>query len=172
MSNVQTSAMNQDTITWSSLKCSSAFTVLTGLWLALSGAGCGSLTEPASAGFASVTIQNHSPEQIAAATAQVFGADGYRGGTTGPGEMVFEKKASRATTLSREGLVETYGGARTVNRVRAQIVSLSGGSSYRLQCQAYVVRDAGDLLEDQVPLTNLRSGPYRSLLNKVKKQLK
>jgi len=164
--------MNHDTIIWSSPKRFSASNALTGLLLLMVGAGCGSLTEPASAGFASVTIQNHSPEQIAAATSQVFGADGYRGGTTGPGEMVFEKEASRATTLSREGLVATYGGARTVNRVRAQIVSLSGGSSYRLQCQAYVVRDAGDLLEDQVPLTNLRSGPYRLLLNKVKKQLK
>jgi hypothetical protein len=164
--------MNHDTVIWSSPKRFSAFAALAGLLLLLAGPGCSSLSEPASASFASVTIPNHSAEEIAAATAQVFGADGYRGGTTGPGEMVFEKEASRATTLSREGLVDTYGGARTVNRVRVQIVSLSGASSYRLQCQAYIVRDAGDLLEDQVPLTNLRSGPYRSLLNKVKKQLK
>ena len=42
----------------------------------------------------------------------------------------------------------------------------------RLQCQAYIARDAGDLLEDEVRLTSLRSAPYQSLLNKVKKQLK
>ena len=59
-----------------------------------------------------------------------------------------------------------------MNRVRVEIVPLSGGSSYRVQCQAYIVRDAGALLEDEVRLTNIRRAPYQSLLNKVKKQLK
>jgi hypothetical protein len=143
------------------------------LWLVLSGTGCGSLGGPASASFASVTIQNRSLDEVVRATTKVFGADGYTGGMTGPGKMVFQKEASRATTLSREGLVATHYGARTVNRVRVDIDSLGGGTSYLLQCQAYVVRDAGDsMLEDEVRLTNLRSPPYQSLLNKVKKQLK
>ena len=142
------------------------------LCLVLSGTGCGSLGGPASASFASVTIQNHSLEDIVGATIKVFGADGYTGGMSGPGKMVFEKGASRATTLSREGLVATQYGAQTVNRVRVEIDSMSGGSAYRLQCQAYVVRDAGALLEDEVRLTNVRRAPYQSLLNKVKKQLK
>jgi hypothetical protein len=142
------------------------------LVLALAVTGCRSVGGPASASFASVTIPNRSAGEIATATAQVFGADGYRGGMRGSGQMVFEKEASRATTLSREGLVATQSGARTVNRVRVEIVPLSGGSSCRLECQAYIVRDAGDLLEDEVRLTSLRSAPYQSLLNKVKKQLK
>jgi hypothetical protein len=148
------------------------YAAVTCVWLLLSGTGCSSVGGPASGSFASVTIQNHSAEEIAGATAQVFGADGYTGGLRGPGKMVFEKEASRATTFSREGLYATQQGARTVNRVRAEIVPLSGGSSYRLQCQAYIVRDAGALLEDEVRYANLRSGPYQSLLNKVKKQLK
>jgi hypothetical protein len=148
------------------------YAAVTCVWLVLLGAGCSSVGGPASASFASVTIENHSAEEIAGTTAQVFGADGYTGGLRGPGKMVFEREASRATTLSREGLYATQQGARTVNRVKVEIVSLSGGSAYRLQCQAYVVRDAGALLEDEVRLTNLRSGPYQSLLNKVKKQLK
>ncbi len=164
--------IQQDTISSTYLKCYRAFGALAAFVLVLAGAGCGTISEPASASFASVTIQNHSAEEIAAAATQVFGADGYRGGMTGSGEMVFEREASRATTFSREGLVDTYYGARTVIRVRAQLVALSGVSSYRLQCQAYIVRDAGDFLEDPVPLTNVRSGPYRSLLNQVKKQLK
>jgi ABC-type sugar transport system ATPase subunit len=86
--------------------------------------------------------------------------------------MVFQKVASRATTWSREGLLATYSGAQTVNRVKVEIDSLSGGSAYRVQCQAYIVRDPGALLEDEVRLTNLRGAPYQSLLNKVKKQLK
>jgi len=150
----------------------SLFPAMISLGLLLAGVGCGSLGGPASASFASVTIQNHSLEEIVGATTKVFGAEGYIGGLQGPGKMVFQKEASRATTLSREGLVDTHYGARTVNRVRVEIDSLSGGSSYRLQCQAYVVRDAGALLEDEVRLTNLRGAPYQSLLNKVKKQLK
>ena len=141
------------------------------LWLALAGVGCGSLGGPASASFASVTIENHSLAEIASATAKVFAADGYTGGMSGGSNMVFQKGASRATTLSREGLVDTHYDAQTVNRVKVEIVAV-GESGYRLQCKAYVVRDAGDLLEDEVPLANIRSLPYQSLLNQVKKELK
>ncbi len=142
------------------------------LALALMGMGCHSLSGPGSASFASVTIQKHSVEEIAAATAQVFGADGYQGGKSGQGQMVFQKEASRATTMSRDGLVAAQSGARTMNRVRVEIVPLADGA-YRLQCQAYMVTGAGDsFFEDEVPLANIRSGPYQSLLNKVAKQLK
>ena len=42
-----------------------------------------------------------------------------------------------------------------------------------LQCQAYVVKDAGDsFFEDEQKLANVRRGPYQSLLNKVANQLK
>jgi hypothetical protein len=150
----------------------SCFVVWLSLLLLLAGAGCGSLGGPGSAGFASVTIKNHSEAEIAAATAQVFGADGYRGGRGGSGQMVFEKGASRATSLSREGVVGTAYGAQTINRVRVEIVSLSGGQ-YRLQCKAFMVTGGSDpFFQDEVPLANIRSGPYQSLLNKVAKQLK
>jgi len=140
--------------------------------IALAGVSCRSFSGPGSASFASVTIQNHSSEEIAAATAQVFAADGYRGGMSGAGQMVFEKEASRATTFAREGLVDTSYGAQTINRVRAEIVPLSGGT-YRLQCKAYMVTGGSDpFFQDEVAVTNIRSGPYQSLLNKVAKQLK
>ncbi len=139
--------------------------------LTLAGAGCGSLSGEGSASFASVTIKNHSAEEIAAATAQVFGADGYRGGITGQGTMVFEKETSRATSFAREGIASGYYGAQTINRVRAEIVPLSGGS-YRLQCKAFMVTGGSDpFFQDEVPVTNIRSRPYQSLLNKVAKQL-
>ncbi len=148
------------------------YATLTAAWLVLSGAGCSSLSQPNTASFASVTIQNHSVEDIISATTKAFGEDGYTGGMKGSGNLVFERQASRGTTLSREGLYATQQGARTVNRVKVEIVPLAGGSSYRLQCKAYVVRDAGSLVEDEVPYTNLRSGPYQALLNKVQKELK
>jgi hypothetical protein len=142
------------------------------LWLALAGVGCGSLGGPASASFASVTIENRSLAEIASATAKVFAADGYTGGMSGASNMVFDKGASRATTLSREGVVDTHYGAQTINRVKVEIVAV-GETGYRVQCKAYVVRNAGDpILQEEVPLANFRSLPYQSLLNKVKKELK
>ena len=47
-----------------------------------------------------------------------------------------------------------------------------GESKYRLQCQAYMVRDPGQgFFEEETRIVNARSRPYQSLLNKVKKQL-
>ena len=145
---------------------------LSSLLLALTLTGCGTLTGPGSASFASVTIHNHSDVEIRAVTTQVFHEDGYAGGSTSQAQMVFQKEASRLATISRDGLVAAQSGARTMERVRVELVEL-GGSSYRLQCQAFMVSDAGDsFFEDEVRKTNLRSGPYRLLLNKVAGKLK
>jgi len=140
--------------------------------IALVGVGCKSLSGPASASFASVIIHNHSADEIRGTTAQVFREAGYAGGSAGPTQMVFNKEASRMTTISRDGLVAAQEGAQTIERVRAELVDL-GGNSYRLQCQAYLVSGGSDpFFQDEVALTHVRSGPYRSLLNKVASQLK
>ncbi len=87
--------------------------------------------------------------------------------------MVFEKEASRMTSFSREGFVNSYYGATTINRVRAELVPLDDAGTFRLQCKAYMVTGGSDpFFQDEVPMTALRSGPYQSLLNKVAKQLK
>jgi hypothetical protein len=141
-----------------------------GLLLAL-GAGC-HLGEPSSSGFASVTIKNHTAQEIATATAQVFAADGYRGGMSGSGQMVFEKEASRGTSFAREGLVNASYGQSTVNRVRIDMVELPG-NTYRLEGKAYMVTGGSDkFFQDEVPVTNIRSRPYQRLLDKVASQLK
>ena len=141
-----------------------------GLLLLLATVGCGSLSEPGSASFAAVTIENHDAPAIAQATAKVFQSDGYDGEADAAEPMIFEKEASRGTTLSRAGLVAAHEGERTIYRVRVEIVSV-GEHTHRLQCQAYVVTGTG-LFEDEVRLTSLRSGPYRSLLKRVKAELK
>jgi len=141
------------------------------LLLVVAFTGCGTLSEPGSASFASVTIKNHSVEEIHWATAQVFEADGYVGGLSGPGQTVWEKEASRLTTISRDGLVAAQEGARTIERVRTELVELGGGT-HRLQCTAYMVSGAGDsFFENEVRLANLRSAPYQMMLNKVPKLL-
>jgi len=144
---------------------------LSGLLLTFAVAGCSSLSGPGSGSFASVTIHNHSPKEIHAAAGKVFREDGYAGFQTGPAQMVFEKEASRLATISRDGLNAAQDGARTIERVRTELVDLGGGS-YRLQCQAYMVSGAGDsFFENEVAKTHIRSGPYRSLLSKVAKEL-
>jgi hypothetical protein len=143
-----------------------------GILLAFGAAGCRSLTQPASASFASVTIKNHTAQEIASAAAQVFAADGYRGGVSGNGELVFEKEASRMTSFAREGLVDATYGQSTVNRVRAQIVPLAD-NTFRLQCKAYMVTGGNDtFFQDEVPLANVRRMPYQRLLDKVADSLK
>jgi hypothetical protein len=140
--------------------------------VALMGAGCKSVSGPGSASFASVIIKNQPGELVAKTTAQVFIAHGYRGGMTAAGEMTFEKEASRSTTFAREGLVETYYGAQTINRVRVELIELSEGV-IRVQCKAYMVTGGSDaFFQDEVPVSNIRSGPYQSILNDVKSKLK
>ena len=140
--------------------------------LALTLVGCRSASGPGSASFASEIIHNSTPDQIRAATSQVFIEAGYAGGPAGPTQIVFTKEASRMSTIARDGLIAAQGGARTLERVRVELVDLGDGS-HRIQCEAFMVSSAGDsFFENEVRKTNLRSGPYRSLLSKVAKQLK
>ena len=143
--------------------------VLSGALLALGGAGCSST--PASASFASVTIHGHSPEEIGQATVQVFREAGYSGGAGGR-QMVFQREGSRGENIAYEGIANTHYGSQTAVRVKTELVDL-GENSYRLQCQAYMVRGAGDsFMEEEQRLANIRSGPYQKLLNQVQKRLK
>jgi hypothetical protein len=129
--------------------------------------GCGA-TKPASASFASVVIQNHSMEEIRYATGEVFTADGYRV-MVHENQLKCEKEGSRATELAYEGLA---GGGAVDVRVLASIVQLSE-TSHRLQCNAYIVRNPGDpVFEDVSKLMNIRSGPYQKLLDQVADKLK
>jgi len=130
-------------------------------------AGCGA-TKPASASFASVVIHGHTFKEIQDAAGQVFTADGYTVMVRG-NEMKFEKEGSRMTQLAYDGFVDT--GAVHV-RVLASILQLSE-TSYRLQCQAYIVKSPGDpTFEEVIKLQNVRGRPYQELLDKVAAKLK
>jgi hypothetical protein len=134
-------------------------------------AGCG-LGKPAGASFASVIIPGKTPEEICKTTGSVFQADGYKIMALTPSNMIFMKEATRGQSMAYNGVVNTSYGAVTMVRVKAELVDLGNGSQ-RLQCQASMVRNAGDsFFEDESRLTNLRSGPYQSLLDKVAKRLK
>ena len=134
--------------------------------------GC-STGKPASASFASVVIANQSTATIQDTTMLVFGEAGYKANRVPDGAMVFEKEGSRGDQIVYGGLGgAAYGGAVTV-RVRAEIVDLAGQDARRLQCQAYMVRDAGaGIFEDKSRVANFRSGPYQKLLDEVATKLK
>jgi hypothetical protein len=142
--------------------------ILPGMLLAT---GC-RLGQTSSASFASVEIAGKSQNEICQMTAAVFQEDGYQVTSLSPENMVFQKEASRGESLAYGGVVDTHYGALTLVRVRAQLVDVGSGSC-RLQCKAYMVRDASDsFFEDESALANIRSRPYQSLLNKVAKRLK
>ena len=129
------------------------------------------MSGPASASFASVTISHQTERQIGEAAVDVFRADGYQASANG-NQLVFEKEGTRLNSLARDGLVATHEGARTLVRVRMDVVDLGDGS-HRLQCQAYMVNNAGDsFFEEEHALANLRSGPYQRLLKKIARKLK
>jgi len=164
--------MKQDRSHFPLLPCLTAFVSGIAMALVLAGSGCGTLGGPGTESVASVTIRNHTVQDIVRTTAQVFAADGYRGALAGSGQMVFEKAASGLTTLSRDGLAAAHSGARTIKRVRVDIVEMGDGS-HQLQAKAYLVTGGSDpFFQDEVPLSVTRSGPYWSLLNKVARQLK
>lgn len=142
------------------------------LLLALVAISCGTTGGPASASFASVTITNRTPEQIRVAAAKVFRAEGYEAYQQTPTKWVFEREASRLETISRDGLIAAQSGARTMERVRTELVDLGLGT-YRLQSEAFMVSGAGDaFFENEVRKTNMRSGPYRSIMKKIGEELK
>ena len=118
-------------------------------------------------GFASVQIKGHKTDEILQTTAAVFRADGYTLRSADGGQLVFERNGS---TLNRVA----YGnwGNDVVLRVRVRLEPVTA-DTYRLQCQAWMVRYAGDrILEDEQRLANFRSGPFQKLLDETAQQLK
>ncbi|MCL4787690.1 MAG: hypothetical protein KJ070_12995 [Verrucomicrobia bacterium] len=162
--------MQSSTVLFSKLRAVTT-SALAVVLLALAGFGCGA-TKPSGASFASVLIKSRMAQEIANVTAQVFQQEGYVGGSMKGHPMVFQKEGSRMTDIAYQGIVDTHYGAGTVVRVKVDIVS-AGADAHRLQCQAYVVRNAGDgFLEEEQRLAKIRSGPYQALLNKVADRLK
>jgi hypothetical protein len=136
------------------------------LWAAASLAllGCKSLTKSDPASFAAVRITGHTPEQIHAATMAVFQQDGYEAARVARSELVFEKEGSRWDQIAYGNWVDSN---PVWIRVRVSLVPLSDGV-FRLQCQAFRVRDKDDTVpENEVRLKNNHSKPYQALLDKV-----
>jgi hypothetical protein len=130
------------------------------------GAGCHSTDQPASS-FASTTISGNTPGQIRDAALLVFREDGYRAAQLDPGALIFEKEGTRMNEIAYGNWL---GDIPVWVRVKASVVPY-GEMTYRLQCQAFMVRDRGTGAEEEVALGGLHRGPYQKLLDKVAQRL-
>jgi hypothetical protein len=132
----------------------------------VAGAGCHSTGQPASS-FASTTISGNTPGQIRNAAMAVFREDGYRASQLDPGAMIFEKEGTKMNEIAYGNWL---GDIPVWVRVKASVVSY-GEMTYRLQCQAFMVRDRGTGAEEELALSGLHRGPYQKLLDKVAQRL-
>ena len=154
----------------------SPLTRVLGIWLALVAsccvgiffACCASEGKTSSSRFAFVKIQGNTPGQICDVATQVFHARGYEGTRSDLSHMVFEKKATGMSNL-------TYGnwgdGPPLTLRVKADILP-DGEQTYLLECQAYMVRDKGGSLEEEIKMGKMKNGPFQALLDEVENRLR
>lgn len=132
-------------------------------------AGCKSSSEPASARFASVVIHGNTPGQIGTTVLQTFVAHGYIAASAEPSNLVFEKKAKGLSNI-------TYGNwgddTPLYVRVKLRIVPVGEEETFRIECQAYMVRDRGSSTEEEIRFSNLRSHPFQEMLDEVATRLR
>ena len=128
--------------------------------------GCKSTGKPASAHFASVEIQGNTPGQIRDVTVEVFKQHEYLVTRSNPGNMMFEKEG---TEWDKVAYGNWMGGAVWI-RVRASIVPVSE-EKFRLQCNAFMVRDRGNASEEEVKLMSVQGHSYQKLLEEISQHL-
>jgi len=131
-------------------------------------AGCASSGKPASARFASVVIHGNTPGQIGNVAIEVFRVNGYEAVQTGLTSLVFEKEAKGLSNF-------TYGNwaneTPLFSRVRVRIVPVDEGT-FRIECQAYMVRDRRSSIEEEIKLSSLKRHPFQAMMDKVAQRLR
>jgi hypothetical protein len=137
------------------------------VFLFLTTGGCRSLTQPAGASFASVEITGYTSEQIRGAVSEVFREDGFTVTSPSPSRLVCEREGSRLDNLAYG---DWMGDSSVAERVKVEILALAN-LKYRVQCNAFMVRDPHGL-EDEVKLRNTHRLPYQNLLDKVAARLR
>jgi hypothetical protein len=129
--------------------------------------GCSSTKDkPESARFAAVEVVVHNTEKLRSVTADVLHEHGYKAATGSVSTLVFEKQGSSLNNLA-------YGnwmGTGIWSRVKISFVPVSG-DVFRLEAHAFLVRNKGEVLEEEMPVSNIHSGQYQKMLNEIAKRL-
>jgi len=134
--------------------------------LGLLAAGCKTNDKPESARFASVEIRGHSPQDIRATTVDVFREHGYKLASGSLSELVFEREGSTMNNLA-------YGnwmGTGITARAKISFVPVTD-DLYRVECHAFLVRNKGEVLEEEITIKHVHSGPYQKMLDEAAKRL-
>ena len=135
--------------------------LLLALWLL--GLGCRSAEKTGESNFAWVVISGNTRGQIADAAMEVFGEHGYKSTQIDPTRLIFEKVGTKMNNFAYGSWM---GDTPIWIRVKTTIVP-AGEMTYRLQCNAYLVRDRGSAAEEEVTINHLHKGTYQKLLNEV-----
>jgi len=128
--------------------------------------GCSTPGEPDSAHFASVEVHDQPVERVSDVTAEVFLKHGYKVRRQAWGRFFFEKQGSAMNNLAYGNWM---GGAVWV-RVKASVQELSPGHC-QVKCEAFLLRNRGEPLEEEIRVRKVHSGHYQELLDEVAKRL-
>src|SRR5437899_6904705 len=133
----------------------------------LGSSGCRSGHQPAPSGFASVEIRGNTPGQIRDVAIEIFEKNGYQTSVSDLTKITFEKQAAAFDNVAHGD----WTSAAWI-RVKTSIVPL-GEAIFRLQADAYVVRDRGKtIFEEEITLGHLRRRPFQKLLDEIAARLK
>ena len=135
--------------------------------LLLFGTGCKSTSSGSGSGFASVVIQGNTPGQVLQMAEQVFTEHEYVVALEGPNRLRCEKKAGGMSNVAYGNWMAD---SPLWQRVRVSAIPLSE-AVVKLQCQAYYVRGRGETVEEELPISKLRNGPYDKLLKETSRRL-
>ena len=145
-----------------------------GAWLLALLAGCTFWPKPVTDSFASVTITNTTYADVQAATIHVFRDAGYKltSTETNSDMMVFDKAGTQGQDAAYSSFLGAKTGAGVVDRVKTVLRNDLGDSTFLVECQAYIVEDSdGAITPQEIQRSNLHSGPYQKMLEKIARQL-
>ena len=98
---------------------------------------------------------------------QTFTENGYLVILESPNRLRCEKKASGISNAAYGNWMKD---SPLWQRVRVSAVPLSE-AVVKLQCQAYYVRGRGETVEEELPISKLRNGPYEKMLKETSRRL-
>jgi hypothetical protein len=133
---------------------------------AVAATGCRSAATQEPLRFASVVIHGQPHERVRDVTAEVFLEHGYRVARNGWADLIFEREGSTMNNLAYGTLMS----GRVWVRVKASVVDNSPGTC-RLACEAFVLQNRGEALEEEIRITKIHNRPYQELLDEVAKRL-
>ena len=137
------------------------------LLLALAAGGCATPNPKGFKPLASVTIENHSLDEIGIATIEVFGRAGFEATEVSRGTLKLQR---RGTTMDSFLYGTWYGGSDMWEIVDVRISPIGSSGAHLVECEARKVSSPGDqVFEEQRRIKG--KGRYEDLLGELKIRL-